>query len=163
MNKIKKAGIVAGAIFGGVLGGTISVIGKVSKQKFIDDLGESVVDSTILTGSIAGEVASGATSFVSGKIKKKPEHVKRGKKDLQSAGGKVVDNFMENVHTLADNSGEILDGMKKKDKRQVKKAVGNLVKVMIIGAITVGAVKTRQESQEPPQECPADEDFSAEE
>lgn len=148
MNKIKKAGIIAGAVFGGVLGGTISVIGKVSKKQFIDELGESVVDSTILTGSIAGEVASGATSLVSGKIRKKPQNVQRGKKDLKSAGDKVVGNFMENVHTLADNSGEILDGMKKRDKRKVKKAVGNLVKVAIIGAITVGAVKTNKEASD---------------
>ncbi len=64
MNNIKKAGIITGAVVGGVIGGTISFIGKVSNQKFIDELGESVVDSTILTGGIAGEIASGATNMV---------------------------------------------------------------------------------------------------
>lgn len=68
MNLIKKAGILTGAVVGGVIGGTLSVIGKVAKIKIIDDIGESVIDSTILTGTIAGNLASGTTDLLTGKI-----------------------------------------------------------------------------------------------
>lgn len=148
MNNIKKAGIISGAVIGGVIGGTISLIGKVSNKKFIDDLGESVVDSTILTGRIAGEIASGATHLVSGKIENKQEKVEEGKNDLKSAGRKVLTNFVTNVTTVVDNSGEIIDGIKSGDRKKVVRGTKTLVKVVAVGAITVGAIKVKPEKIE---------------
>lgn len=77
MKAIKKAGIVAGAVLGGVIGGTLSVIGKVSKKKFVDELGESIIDSSILTGELYGGLANGATEVISGKIKKDQKSERR--------------------------------------------------------------------------------------
>lgn len=91
MNKIKKAGIITGAVVGGAIGGTLSVIGKVTKKKFLDELGESVVDSTILTGQIAGDIASGATNVISGKIQKSERRVKKreeGTEGCRHPGGR---------------------------------------------------------------------------
>ncbi|MBR0596889.1 hypothetical protein [Sinanaerobacter chloroacetimidivorans] len=163
MNNIKKAGIVTGAVVGGVIGGTISVIGKVSKKKFIDDLGESVVDSTILTGGIAGDIASGAASLVSGKITNTPQKIEEGKKDLKSAGNRVIQNFVGNVKTVVNNSGEILEGVKERDRKKVVKGTKNLAKVIAVGAITVGTIKIKPEADEDTQaEDEADEDTKAE-
>lgn len=145
MNKIKKAGILTGAVVGGAIGGTISVIGKVSKNKFLDELGESVVDSTILTGKIAGEIVSGTTHVVTGAVSKKTDIVEEGKKDLKSAGTNVLNNFVTNVRTIVENGGEILDGVKEKDKKKVVRSTKTLVKVVAVGAITVGAVKVKPE------------------
>jgi len=143
MNSIKKVGIVSGAIVGGLIGGTISVIGKVSKKPFIDELGESIVDSTILTGKIAGDIASGATHVVSGKIKGSRGTVEEGKQDLKSAGSSVVNNFVSNVQTVVDNSSDIIDGVKEKDKRKIIRGTKTLAKVVAVGVITVGAVKVK--------------------
>lgn len=148
MNNIKKAGIITGAVIGGAIGGTLSVIGKVSKNKFIDELGESVVDSTILTGKIAGEIASGATHMVSGTLTQKPKEFEEGKNDLKSAGTKVLKNVVSNIQTVVDNGGEIIDGVKEKDKKKVVRSTKNLVKVVAVGAMTVGAIKIKPESEE---------------
>ncbi len=148
MNNIKKAGIITGAVVGGVIGGTISLVGKVSNHKFIDELGESVVDSTILTGSIAGEIASGTTNVISGKIKKSTCTVEEGKGELKSAGGQVVQNFVNNVKTVVDNSGEIMDGVKERDKRKIIRGTKTLAKVVAVGAITVGTIKIKPEEDE---------------
>lgn len=156
VNKIKKAGIITGAVVGGTIGGTISLVGKMTNQKFIDELGESVVDSTILTGGIAGDIASGATNVVSGKIKKSRRKVKEGKSELKSAGNQIVGNFVNNVQTIVDNSGEILEGVKEKDRRKVLRGAKTLAKVVAVGAITVGAVKVKPEDR-------TDEDISNEE
>lgn len=145
MNNIKKAGIITGAVVGGAIGGTISFIGKMTNQKFIDELGESVVDSTILTGGIAGEVASGATNMISGKIQSSSRKVEEGKEDLKSAGTQVVQNFVNNVQTVVDNSGEILEGVKEKDKRKIIRGAKTLAKVVAVGAITVGTIKIKPE------------------
>ena len=148
MNNIKKAGIITGAVVGGAIGGTISFIGKMTNQKFIDELGESVVDSTILTGGIAGDVASGATNVISGKIQKSRSKVEEGKDDLKSAGSQVVENFVNNVQTVVDNSGEILECVKEKDKRKIMRGAKTLAKVVAVGAITVGTIKIKPESED---------------
>lgn len=148
MNNIKKAGIVGGAIVGGVIGGTLSVVGKMTKKKFIDDLGESIVDSTILTGSIAGDIASGATHVVAGKIRKNPSSIKEGHEDLKAAGGKVVGNFVENTKKVINQSGEILEGVKRGDGKKVVRASKTLAKMVFVGAITVGAIKVKEEDAE---------------
>jgi len=148
MNNIKKAGIITGAVVGGAIGGTISFVGKMTKQKFIDELGESVVDSTILTGGIAGDIASGTTNVISGKIKKSNRKVKEGKDELKSAGNQVVQNFVNNVQTVVDNSGEILEGVKEKDSRKILRGAKTLAKVVAVGAITVGTIKIKPEEKE---------------
>lgn len=141
MDKIKKAGIIAGATVGGVLGGTLSVIGKISNNKFIDSLGNSIIDSTIYTGSIAGELGSGAAEIVHGKISKKPYKVKAGVEDLKSGGGKVVGNVVNNVKLVAENGGEIVEGIKEMDKEKVVRGTKRLAKVAAVGVMTVGAIK----------------------
>ncbi|WP_027400118.1 hypothetical protein [Anaerovorax odorimutans] len=148
MNNIKKAGIITGATIGGIIGGTISVVGKVSKNKFIDELGESVIDSTILTGSIAGTVASGASHIVAGKIRKNPIETKEGTNDLKDATNEIVGNFVTNINTVVSNGSEIIDGVKKRDKKKVVKSTKTLIKVIAVGAITVGAVKVDEEKDD---------------
>lgn len=148
MNNIKKAGIITGAVVGGAIGGTISFIGKMTNQKFIDELGESVVDSTILTGGIAGEVASGATNVISGKIQNRSLKVEEGKEDLKSAGSQVVQNFVNNVQTVVDNGGEILEGVRENDKKKIIRGAKTLAKVVAVGAITVGTIKIKPEENE---------------
>lgn len=141
MDKIKKAGIIGGAVVGGLIGGTISIIGHVAHNKFLDELGENIVDSTILTGQIAGQAASGASRVVIGGLKRKPKEINEGKKELINAGDKVVTNIVTNAKIVIDNSGEIIEGVKQKDKRKILNGAKTLGKMAAIGAITVGAVK----------------------
>lgn len=148
MNNIKKAGIITGAVVGGAIGGTLSVIGKVTKKKFIDELGESVMDSTILTGGIAGDIASGTTNVISGKIQKSRRKVEKGKKELTSAGTQVLRNVVSNVQTVVDNSGEIVEGVKEKNHKKILRGARTLAKVVAVGAITVGAIKVKPEEEE---------------
>ncbi len=147
VNHIKKAGIITGAVVGGAIGGTISFIGKMTNQKFIEELGESVVDSAILTGGIAGDIASGATNVISGTVRNSPFKVEEGKDELKSAGTQVVGNFVNNVQTVIDNSGEILEGVKQKDTRKILRGAKTLAKVAAVGAITVGAIKIKPETE----------------
>ena len=141
MDVIKKAGIVGGAVIGGVIGGALSIVGHVTKNKVVDELGENIVDSTILTGSIAGQIASGAADVVVGGIQKEPEHIDRGKKDLKAGGGKIVGNYVTNAKLIINNSGDIVGGVKNRDVKRVLNGAKTLGKIVAIGAITVGAIK----------------------
>jgi len=125
MIKIKKTGIIAGAVVGGVVGGGISLAGKLAKTKIVDDIGSSIVSSAILTGELAGGIASGTADAVTGKLTKNPKRTKEGINDLKHGGKQVVNNFFYNINYIIDN---------RKNPKQ-------LVKIIAVGAITVGAIK----------------------
>ncbi len=141
MDVIKKAGIIGGAVVGGVIGGTLSIVGRMVKSKFVDELGENIVDSTILTGSIAGQIASGAADVVVGGVQKESDHVEQGKKDLKAGGGRIVGNYVNNAKLIIHNSGDIVNGVKSRDIKKVLNGAKTLGKIAAIGAITVGAIK----------------------
>ncbi|MFV0517834.1 MAG: hypothetical protein ACK5MV_10615 [Aminipila sp.] len=147
MNAIKKVGIIAGATVGGVIGGTLSVVGKVADIKVIDSIGTAVIDSTIYTGAIAGDLASGATEVIAGKVTKNPTKIKTGVKELKRGGGKVVGNIVNNVKLVAENSGEIVEGLKERDSDKIKHGAKTLAKVTAVGLMTVGAIKIDEEEQ----------------
>ncbi|HHX13596.1 MAG TPA: hypothetical protein GX726_01410 [Clostridiales bacterium] len=140
MNKIKKAAIIGGALVGGLIGGSLSVIGKVSRKKLLDDLGSNIVDSTLLTGKITGDMLSGTTHLLIGKIRKKPRCLKQGKKDLQRAGSQVVDNFVTNTKQVLRNTGDLAGGIVKRDKKRVIRSLKTLGKIATVGTLTVGAI-----------------------
>ncbi len=152
MDGIKKAGIIGGAVIGGIIGGAVSIAGHLAKNKFVDDLGKSIVDSTILTGSIAGELASGAAEVVVGGVQKEPEHIQRGKKDLKAGGGKILKNYVDNAKLVINNSGDIVSGVKNRDVKKILNGTKTLGKIVAIGVITVGAIKIEPDSPRPDQE-----------
>ena len=148
MDSLKKAGIITGAAIGGVIGGTLSVVGKVTDIKIMDTIGSSIVDSTIYTGSIAGDIASGATDVITGKITKNSDKVSDGVQDLKEGGAKTVENFVGSIKLVTDNSGEIWKGVKEKDTKKIKHGIKTLAKVAAVGFITVGAIKIEEEEED---------------
>ena len=152
MDVMKKAGIIGGAVVGGLIGGTVSIIGHVSKNKFLDELGGNIVDSTILTGQIAGQAASGAADVVTGGVKRNPKRLKAGKEDLKQAGGKVVQNYVTNAKLILENGGEIVEGVRHKDGKRIRNGAKTLGKMVAIGALTAGAVKVTPDEPEKPVE-----------
>lgn len=141
MNKVKKGFIIAGAAIGGVLGGTISTIGKLANVKVLDELGNAVIDSTILTGTIAGRVVSGTADIAVGKTKKSQQQIEQGKTDLKEGTASVVKNWTDNFHLIVDNSGTLVEGIKEKDKEKIVAGTKTLGKIAAVGMMTVGAIK----------------------
>lgn len=145
---LKIAGILAGATVGCALGGTISLAGKLAKKKTIDDIGESVVNSTILTGEIAGQAVSGAANLVGGAVARKPKKLKKGVFELKKTGGQVVDNFVQNFKLIAKEGSEILDGAKTGNTKKVKRSVKRLGKMLAVELMTVGALQMKEEEKD---------------
>ncbi len=150
MEKFKKAAIIGGAVIGGAIGGTCSFIGKLSKVKFLDELGSAIIDSTILTGTIAGEIASGTLETAAGALRKNKEQRRRGIRDLKSGGGRVFQNWKDNFYVIKDNGSEILGGIKDRDGRRVLNGTKTLGKVAAIGFITVGAIEVESSRHKSP-------------
>lgn len=152
MNLIKKGAIIGGAAIGGIIGGTISIVGHVTKIKLLDELGDSIIDSTILTGQIAGRAVSGATDLVSGRLSKKPEQSRQGKEDLLGAGGQILRNYVNNAKLILSNSGDIILGIRQRDGRKILNGAKTMGKIAAVGFITVGAIKVKPNEPDTPEE-----------
>ena len=145
MKILKKTGIVAGAIVGGVIGGTISVIGKVADKKLVDNVGESVTDSLIYFGGIAGNVASGAADVALGNMLKSTTMVDGGIDDLKDGGKMLVGNWLHNAKLVLGESGQIAKGIVHRDKPAIKDGIKTIGQIAVVGALTVGAIRLKQE------------------
>jgi len=145
MKILKKTGIIAGAIVGGVIGGTISVIGKVTDKKLVDNVGESVTDSLIYFGGIAGNVASGAADVAMGNMLKSTTMVDGGIDDLKDGGKMLVGNWLHNAKLVLGESGQIAKGIVHRDKAAVKGGIKTIGQIAVVGALTVGAIRLKEE------------------
>jgi len=147
MNKLKKATIFIGAITGGVLGGSIDLVGKMTKVNFLSELGEGIVDSALLTGEIVGGAISGTADMISGTVVKDSEKCAEGTRELGHAGKQVLRNAVTNIQMMADNSGEMITGIRTRDKARTISAAKTLAKMATIGAVTVGAIKLKKNDE----------------
>lgn len=152
MKTLKKTGIIAGAIVGGIIGGTISVIGKTANKKMVANVGESVVDSLIYFGSIAGNVASGAADVALGNMLKSNTMVDGGIDDLKDGGKMLVGNWLHNAKLVLGESGGVVKGIVHRDKDAIKSGVKTIAQIAVVGALTVGAIRLKREDPEEEQE-----------
>lgn len=148
MSKIKKGTIIAGGVIGGVIGGTISLTGKLTKIKPLDSLGESILNSFLYTGEIAGEFITGSSDVAIGAIKKDNKRLRKGKHNLKSGATKIINNYAHNFKLIGGSGLEIANGVMKRDKVRVIKGGKRLVKIVTVGMLSVGAIKIDDEEQE---------------
>ena len=144
MNIIKKAAITAGAVAGGVIGGTVALAGKMTGAGVVEELGDGIVDSAIMTGELVGEALSGTADMVAGGIRKDADQVAEGRHELQHAVKTTIGNAVNNIRIIGSSSAGIVGGMVHGDRQKVVCGLKNLGKMAAIGLVTVGVVKATQ-------------------
>lgn len=141
MKVFKQAGVCVGAVLGGTVGGAVSLAGKLTRQPEIDQLGENIVDSAILTGEIAGHALSGTADVITGAVRRDKETVKNGGRDLKRAGGALVKNVAANASVVLMEAGNVVVGVKTGDRARVVRGLKTMGKMAAIEFLTVGAIK----------------------
>lgn len=154
METLKKAGVCAGAALGGVVGGTVSLVGKVIRQPDIDQLGETITDSAILTGEIAGHALSGTADVIAGAVRRDKRTLKKGGRDLKRAGGAMVKNVAANASILLTEAGNVAVGVKTGDRARVVRGLKTMGKMAAVELFTVGAVKMDDPEQKEKKKQP---------
>ena len=142
---IKKYGILTFALTNGVLGGLVSLTGKMFNNKFLDSLGEDIVDSSIFTGELVGDAIGGVNDVIAGKIKEDPERLADGAKILKGFAKDSVRNIASNLVLIADTGEEAVVSLIDKENQKAYRAIKTLGKVLIIGTLTGGAIKVDRE------------------
>lgn len=153
MKKIKQATVILGGTLGGIVGGTLSFTGKLAKIDFLDSLGKSVVESALYTGEITGDFVSGVGEIAIGKIKKDKRRIAIGKKDLKNGTGKITRNYISNFKLIGGCGAEIFCGALSKDKVRVIKGGKKMLKIIAVGAMTVGAIKLDEQKPKRKIKC----------
>jgi len=152
MKRIKEAGIAIGAVAGGIIGGAVSLAGKLSKVEVIEELGDGIVDSAILTGGLVGEALSGTADMVSGGIKKDAKRVAEGKREIKHAAKTTIGNAVHNIGMIGESGVEIAGGLARGDSEKALKGIKTLAKMAAIGLVTVGAVKISHKEEKTPED-----------
>jgi hypothetical protein len=148
MEKLRKGIVLASAAAGGIVGGGISLLGKLTRLPLVDELGESIVDSALYTGRVAGNIASGATDIVAGGLSGNTEKLRAGAEDIKTGGVQIASGLVDNVKTVAEHSGDILLGVRDGDGKRVARGAKTLLKVIAVSAVTVGIVRVREPKYE---------------
>lgn len=140
-NKIRKAGIIAFAVIGGTFGGGVSLTGKMFKNKYIENLGEDMIDSALFTGELVGEALGGVNDIIAGKIKKDNLRTNDGKESLKGFAKDSIHNVATNLSLIGEKSEEAIVSLIDNDKSKALEAAKTLGEVLIIGTLTMGAIK----------------------
>jgi hypothetical protein len=139
--KIKKAGILAFAVIGGTMGGGVSLTGKMLKNKYLENLGEDMIDSALFTGELVGEAIGGVNDIIAGKIKKDNLRTNDGKESLKGFAKDSIHNVATNLSLIGEKSEEAIVSLIDNDKNKALEAAKTLGEVLIIGTLTMGAIK----------------------
>ena len=136
MGFLTDLGKFAGKVTGGVIGGTVSLIGDIVDSKTIREIGEGAYRVTAHTGETIGRFADGAVMCASGAIGKDASKMSSGAKEIGNVAVETVNGIgkgIVNTASLGINGvGAVLDG----DADKVIEIGKKFVKVAAIGALS---------------------------
>lgn len=140
-NSIRKAGIIAFAVIGGTMGGGVSLTGKMLKNKYIEHLGEDMIDSALFTGELVGEAFGGVNDIITGKINNDKERTNDGIESLKGFTKDSIHNVATNLSLIGEKSEEAIVSLIDNDKSKALEAAKTLGEILLIGTLTMGAIK----------------------
>lgn len=138
MGFFKELGKGLGQIAGGVVGGTINLVGELTDSKALKEIGEGVFHASSKAGETLGTFASGAVDAVGGIISKDDLQIENGFSDMGSAVHDTYQGVKAGVINVIDNGGKVIEGLKNDDFESVKQGGTNLLKTAAIATFAVG-------------------------
>ena len=138
MGFFKELGGLVGAIAGGVIGGSVAIVGEVIGSDFVKEIGESVCQVSINAGQTVGQAADGVSGVVGGIITQDDKLINQGFNDVGKSIEKTALGMINGVGHIATNSVEVLEGVVSGNTDQTVKGAKNLIKVAAIATLGVG-------------------------
>ncbi|MGG0936982.1 hypothetical protein ABHN11_12840 [Brevibacillus centrosporus] len=138
MGFLKDLGKGLGQIAGGVVGGTINLVGEITDSKALKEIGEGVYHASSKAGETLGTFASGAVDVVGGIVSKDDRQIENGFGDMGSAVNDTYQGVKAGVINVIDNGGKVIEGLKNDDFESVKQGGTNLIKTAAIATFAVG-------------------------
>jgi hypothetical protein len=140
MGFLKGLGNFAGEVVGGVLGGTVRVVGEVTGSKFIKEIGDGVENATKFAGKTAGDLASGAWDVTAGIVTQNEQKMSEGLGDIGGAVSSTAKGIGHMVVNVVENGTDVVKGIANDDSERLKNGAKGLIYTAAVGVIAVGIV-----------------------
>ena len=146
MRVFRNIGKGIGTVGGGLIGGSVKVVGKAVGSKWkgtgewLEDVGDSVQSASKIALDNAGQFVDGAVQGTYGAIKKDEYYKQKGLNDLKDSTGKTIKGIGSTLKYTANNAGSTYKGFRSGDKEQAIKGLKNLGKVVAVSGLAIGVV-----------------------
>lgn len=146
MGLIRNLGKGAGIVGGGLVGGTVKVVGKAVGSKWkgtgewIEEVGNGIQGASEVALENTGQFLDGAVHGTYGALRHDEYHKQRGLADLKDSTGKTIKGIGSTLKYTAQNVGTTYKGYSSGDKDQAIKGLKNLGKVVAVSGMAIGVL-----------------------
>ncbi len=140
MGLFKSLGSLAGTVIGGVVGGTVELVGGFTNIKLLREVGEGVYKSSIKGCEMIGQAVDGSVSIADGIISNNKEKINKGFGEVGDTVFKTVVGIGNGIGSVAKSSIQIVEGISEGDSGKISNGSKNIAKAVAIGALAVGVL-----------------------
>lgn len=142
----RSAGKVIGTVGGGLLGGSVKLIGKAvgSKHqgagKWMEEVGDATQKASVYALDNAGRFLDGAVKGTYGLIKDDSYYKETGLSDLKVSTSRTMKGIGSTITYTATNAGETIRGISQGNKKQAINGLKSIGKVVAVSSLAIGVL-----------------------
>lgn len=140
MGFLKELGSFVGDVAGGIVGGTVNVIGELTGSEFIEEIGDGIKKASSFAGEKLGEAASGTWDVAAGIITQDEGQLNTGLGDMGKAVGDTAKAAGHTICNVVENGANVVGGIVDGDTSRLKDGAKGLVKFGVVGALSFGVI-----------------------
>lgn len=140
MGFLKELGSFVGEVAGGIVGGTVNLVGEITGSEFIEEIGDGIKKASAFAGDKIGEAASGTWDIAAGIITQDQNQLNHGLDDLGQAAGDTAKAAGNTLCNVVGNGANVVSGLIDGDSDRLKEGAKGLVKFGAIGALSFGVI-----------------------
>jgi len=140
MGFLKELGSFVGEVAGGVIGGTVNIIGELTGSEFIEEIGDGIKKASSFAGEKLGEAASGTWDVAAGIITQDETQLNAGLSDMGKAVGDTAKAAGHTICNVVENGASVVGGVVDGDTDRLKEGAKGLVKFGVVGALSFGVI-----------------------
>ncbi|MFC3747950.1 hypothetical protein [Paenibacillus sp. GCM10012306] len=140
MGFLKGLGSLAGQVVGGVIGGSIEIVGEVTNSNFIKEVGKGVHQTTARTGERLGSLASGTYDVVAGTITGDKSQSNKGLEEVFDTVGNTAKDIGNGIVHVAGKGMGTVEAIIGGDKDKAIELGKDLAKISAIGVLSIGII-----------------------
>jgi len=138
MGFLKNLGSVVGKVAGGTVGGGIEIVGILVGSDFVQEVGQGVYQSTVMSTETLGSLADGTISAVYGVVTEDEKRIKEGFSEAENAIKTTATGVGRTIAYTANGVGEVYNGLTRNDLEMAGQGVRKVAKVVAISTLAVG-------------------------
>ncbi|MBO0588414.1 hypothetical protein [Sporosarcina sp. E16_8] len=140
MGFLKGLGSFVGEVAGGIVGGTVNVIGELTGSEFIEEIGDGIKKASSFAGEKLGEAASGTWDVAAGIITQDEQQLNAGLGDMGKAVGDTAKAAVHTIFNVAENGVNVVGGIVDGDTSRLKDGAKGLVKFSVVTGLAFGMI-----------------------